>query len=253
MFNLSLKSLNWNKFFWYDEQKWTIEAALNELAKASRSKWPAMDENEWRIQRLSLLSTPPTITFKCLPSREFGCALILDVIPWGLFINSSGVLVSVLDIGTQDYIHIESNCMEMMFTINGVFALKVQNGQNWYESLPIYFDGAVNKSVEKYYILQENIPTEIVILGSLEITIFVLKMVFESGRRIFMLSSKYCVTNFTKMKLCLMPFIMGQKETTTRRDIKYLDTQVKKKNIYPVQSLENWYAKIQFKLFLYAI
>ncbi|XP_061387162.1 intermembrane lipid transfer protein VPS13B [Musca vetustissima] len=183
-YTLRLRSLDWQKFFWYDEQKWTIENALNVLAKPATKNWPlAADEEELKVKRNSLGNGESDVIYNTQVSREFSCTLNLEIAPWGMFINGTGVNIQLKAFappatpqqhlqqhGDGKHISIAANNLEMLFNISQGFVIGIQNSvDNWNYSLPIFFENALSNQCKRYYVLTEGDITDIVILRGKEV------------------------------------------------------------------------------------
>lgn len=224
-YTLKLKSLDWQKFFWYDEQKWSIENSLSMLAKPVARNWPLNDEEELRVKRFSESNHEIDVIYNTRVTREFACSLNLEVAPWGMFINSTGIQIRVCELGTHPKeIKVESNGLEMLFNISHGFSLGIRNGSSWLQSLPIYMENAMVTQSKRFYIATEGEHTDILILRGDEVFKFILTLKIENNRKMFKLSSKFAVVNYTKSSLTLLPFAMDHKENITRKNVDHLDS-----------------------------
>lgn len=228
-YTLKLKSLDWQKFFWYDEQKWSIENTINMLAKPVKRYWPFNDEEELKVKRVSQSSHEIDVIYNTRVTREFACSLNLEVAPWGIFINCTGMQVRVCELGMQPKeVRVMANGLEMLFNISQGFSVGVCSGSNWLQSLPIFMENTLAAHSKNCYTVIEGESTDIVILRGAEVIKFVLHLKIENHRKIFKLSSKYVVVNYTKSLLCILPFAMDHKESLTRRNIEHLDASFTK-------------------------
>uniref|UniRef100_A0A1A9WB28 VPS13_C domain-containing protein n=1 Tax=Glossina brevipalpis TaxID=37001 RepID=A0A1A9WB28_9MUSC len=239
IYNLTLKSLDWQKFFYYSDQKWNVENALQILAKPTIRYWPLNDEDELRTRRVSKDKFMVDVSYHVRRNREFSCTLSLELTPWGICINSTGVIIRISDLKFKQSIVIESNGLEMLFDLSEGFYIEIMDGPIWKQSLPIYFIENSQCEYNEYYIIMENSPCDIVILRRQNVHKFVLFMVNENGRRIFKLHSKFALINFSKHSLCLIPFAIGQKETVDLQMIKQLDSGFQHLEMSATSSWEN--------------
>ncbi|XP_058985596.1 intermembrane lipid transfer protein VPS13B-like [Musca domestica] len=249
-YTLRLRSLDWQKFFWYDEHKWTIENALNVLAKPLAKNWPLENEEELKVKRISQNFAESDVIYNTQVSREFSCTLNLEVAPWGMFINGTGVEIQLkqFEASTQQetkQISIGANQLEMLFNISQGFVIGIRHDASWNYSLPIFFENALSNQCKRYYVLTEGDVTDIVILRDKEVFKFVLKLNTENNCKILKLSSKFGVVNYTKIPLYLLPFAMDHKENVMRCNIQRLNE--KAPNI-PVNPTYKWYSSIGLSL-----
>ncbi|XP_055848221.1 intermembrane lipid transfer protein VPS13B isoform X2 [Episyrphus balteatus] len=221
-FNLTLKAIDWNKFFWYDEKIWTVDKSLAELSKPAAIKWPMNDEEELRIRRNCMDTKTTSLLYKCSPSREFSCTLSLEVAPWGTFINATGQKIAVQNSKSMVLGEIVSNAIGMLPLIKSEFTIAIENGGSWVSSLPIIFDKSVEVAKRKCYRLNENDSTDIVILREKEVFKFYLTFCTENERNVFVLKPKYVIANMTKQPLVVLPFCLDHKETTGRKNVEVL-------------------------------
>ncbi|XP_046806664.1 vacuolar protein sorting-associated protein 13B [Lucilia cuprina] len=228
-YTLKLKSLDWQKFFWYDEQKWSIENTLSILAKPLARNWPLNDEEELKVKRISESNHGIDVIYNTRVTREFACTLNLEVAPWGMFLNATGLQVRVCELGVQPKeLMVNANGLEMLFNISQGFSIGIRNGSNWIQSLPIYLENAIVTQSKHFYTVTEGDYTDIVILRGDEVIKFLLTLKIENNRKIFKLSSKFAVVNHTKNRLCILPFAMDHKESIARKDVERLDNNTTK-------------------------
>lgn len=233
-YTLRLRSLDWQKFFWYDEQKWTIENALNILGKPLSKRWPLLDEEELKVKRISYDVEEKDIIYNTQPSREFSCTLNLEVAPWGMFINATGVDICIGDLTHQPskQILLTANSLEMLFNVSQGFTIGIRHDNNWMQSLPIFFENtSANHHYKRYYVITETDATDIVILRGNEVLKFVLKLKIENESKIFKLSSKFGIVNYYKSPLSILPFAMDHKENVARTNVQHLDEKAYKTTI----------------------
>ncbi|KAM7361700.1 vacuolar protein sorting 13B isoform 2-T2 [Cochliomyia hominivorax] len=228
-YTLKLKSLDWQKFFWYDENKWSIEYALSTLAKPVLRNWPLNDEEELRVKRISESKHEIDVIYNTRVTREFSCTLNLEVAPWGMFINATGLQIRVSELGIQSRdVMVDANGLEMLFNISQGFSIGIRNGSNWLQSLPIYLQNAIVTQSKHFYTVNEGDYTDIVVLRANEVVKFILMFKIENNRKIFKLYPKYAVVNHTKNRLCVLPFAMDHKESITRKNVEHLDNCMSK-------------------------
>ncbi|XP_073817283.1 vacuolar protein sorting 13B isoform X2 [Musca autumnalis] len=250
-YTLRLRTLDWQKFFWYDEQKWTIENALNALAKSSVKSWPLENEEELRVKRISRCSGESDVIYNTQVSREFSCTLNLEVAPWGMFVNGTGVDIQLKAFApptssssTQQQQELQQvqgkellvagNNLEMLFNISQGFVIGIQHDSQWNYSLPIFFENALSSNqCKRYYVLTEGDVTDIVILRNNEVFKFVIKLTTENNCKVLKLSPKFGVVNYTKIPLNLLPFAMDHKENVIRSNVQRLNEKTPNAHIKP--------------------
>ena len=223
-YTLKLKSLDWQKFFWYDEQKWTVENALTLLSKPVSKYWPIKDEEELKVHRITESKHKVDVIYNARATREFACTLNLEVSPWGIFINATGLEVRICELDQESTkIKVQPNGLEILPNISQGFSIGIRNGSNWIQSLPIYLESTIVMQTKHYYNLGLDEPADIVILRGDEVLKFILTLRIENQRKVFKLSAKYAVVNHTKNRLCILPFAMDHKECINRQNVENLD------------------------------
>ncbi|KAL9894530.1 vacuolar protein sorting 13B [Glossina fuscipes fuscipes] len=222
-YNLTLKSLDWQKFFFYSDHKWNVESALQILSKPIVRHWPLNDEDELRVRRISKAKSTVDVIYHVSRNREFSCTLSLELSPWGIWINSTGINVRISNLKITQSVIIESNGLEMLFDLSEGFYVEIPDGPIWKQSLPIYFTENSECEYNECYVVKECSPCDVVILRRENVHKFVLFMSIENGRRIFKLHSKFAIVNFSKHCVCVIPFAVGQKESIDLQMIKQLD------------------------------
>ncbi|XP_059217881.1 intermembrane lipid transfer protein VPS13B isoform X1 [Stomoxys calcitrans] len=246
---LRLRSFDWQKFFWYDDNKWNIDSALNLLTPTVLKHWPMEDEEELKLQRISQSSGETDVIYNTQVSREFSCTLNLEVAPWGMFINGTGVEICLSELTNAvnggaptrhpKQVVVAVNSLEMLFNVTQGFTIAIRNGSSWMSSLPIFFENTSFGKHKRYCVLTETEVTDIVILRANEVFKFVLKMKIENGRKVLKLSSKFGVVNYTKVQLSLLPFALDHKENVARTNIQALDEKSQKTTLTPATGWEN--------------
>ena len=251
---LVLKNMDLNKFFWYDQNECNIEKILSSLSKANIYRWPMDDEHELRIRRICSSTAPEmSINYNIQPTREFSCATGIIVSCWGVFINSTGTSIRLNDLSNDAEVIIKSNEIAMVGSIKHSFTLAVPYGSGWVASLPIYLV-ALSGRREQHYVLPETTSTtslggnasngvEIVIQSNYEIYKFVLQLQVEDERRILKLQPKFVVVNFSKNKLCLIPFALDHKEKMEPAELQVLNDNLLKESVEPVSDQDRWYVR----------
>ena len=120
-----MKSIDWNKFFWYDETIWTIDHTLEELAKTTRLKWPTSMDEETLIKCKTITEYTTMPIFKYYASRDFSCTLVLEVAPWCIFTNLLANKVRLRDSTTNELFTIAPNHISTIFVVENSF--KIEN------------------------------------------------------------------------------------------------------------------------------
>lgn len=115
---MSYRAVDPNKFFAENEKFSEIDGATVLLEKPYEINWPCSREEELRWHRNVTQQDPTMPIFKCLPSRELSSSLMLDVVPWCLFINSIGCTVQLINTTDSNCCLIHSNNIAMPFVIS---------------------------------------------------------------------------------------------------------------------------------------
>ncbi|XP_069969328.1 intermembrane lipid transfer protein VPS13B isoform X2 [Bactrocera oleae] len=241
---LSLKSMQWNTFFWYDEKNWGIDDALQKLKAetAPSAKWPIDDEDELRVKRISHCTGATDLIYRIKPAKEFSCTTCLEVTAWAMFINATGLDIGICIGESEERTTIKSNCLEMLAFIDASFTidLPLENADSpWVRSMPVYANGINSSSGPRGYVLPDNDSIDILIVHASEVYKFVLDTKIEDENRVFRLRPKYVVANFANCKLELLTFAMDHKESAQRQILEEFTAQATKLELNKVQWSEN--------------
>ncbi|XP_034117971.1 intermembrane lipid transfer protein VPS13B isoform X1 [Drosophila albomicans] len=242
-YTFMLKNMDWQKFFNYDSAEWTIETTLQRLNKTPKPKWPFDDDEEMRVQRISKVLDKLDIQYCVKPTREFSCTLGLEVSAWGMFINATGVPVSLSLPKEGARYPIGANCLEMLPVISGYFTIDVTFGSNWIPSMPICLEQQMqavqtSSGIGRPVVLRVNSYVDLVVVRNEDVFRIILEYKMEDGRRVFKLRSKFIIANFTDVVLHAMPLTMDHKETSSREDVSLLDMTKNIRNLLPIKAKE---------------
>uniref|UniRef100_A0A0K8W1C6 Vacuolar protein sorting-associated protein 13B n=1 Tax=Bactrocera latifrons TaxID=174628 RepID=A0A0K8W1C6_BACLA len=243
---LSLKSMQWNSFFWYDERNWGIDDALHKLKAetAPSTKWPIDDEDELRVERMSHCTGAADLVYRIKPAKEFSCTTCLEVTACSMFINATGLDIAICFGESKTRTTIQSNCLEMLGFISTSFTidLPLENADSpWVCSMPVYANGINPSSGPRGYVLPDNDSIDVGIVHAAEVYKFVLESKFDDEKRVFRLRPKYVVANFAKCKLQLFTFAMDHKESAQRQALEEFSALATKLELNTVQWSENWF------------
>ncbi|KAH8311151.1 hypothetical protein KR044_004588 [Drosophila immigrans] len=244
-YTFMLKDMDWQKFFYYDPAEWTIETTLQRLNKTPRPKWPFDDPEELRVQRGSRVLDKVDVQYLTKPTRDFSCTVGLEVFAWGMFINATGVPVSLSLPKEGARYAIGSNCLEMLPVISGYFTIDVTFGSNWIPSMPICLEQQMqavqtSSGIGRPVVLRLNSYVDLVVVRNEDVFRLILEYKMEDGRRVFKLRSKFVIANFTDEVLHAMPLTMDHKETSSREDVNILDGTKNIRNLLPFKAKENF-------------
>lgn len=241
---MTLKSMDWNEFFWYDESRWNVEETVNALGKPNPRNWPYKNEDELRVHRNSMSRNIADVNCRVRPSREFSCTLNLDIMAWGYCINSTGIQIRIRqcnDVEAQHAILINSNELEMLIDLSDGFIIDLPNGPSWKECIPIYFTKPSKQSnaPKHYQHLTNSTPCTLWLTINENIYCFVLSLYDENNHIVLKLNTKYVVVNFTSMRLCFLPFALSKTETVDRTVIEQLDNDHHKFEVKGCSQMNN--------------
>ncbi|XP_017076320.2 vacuolar protein sorting-associated protein 13B [Drosophila eugracilis] len=242
-YSLMLRTMDWHKFFYYDSNVWTIENALNQLGKSSKRKWPLNDPEELRVSRVLDFQSPFDVKYHTKATREFSCSLGLDVTAWGMFINGTGLDVSIFMIDEKARFELKANSLKMMPRLTSAFTIDLPTDNGWIASTSICLEDFSQKAVSKAgrsMYLRYNSFVDIVVVERDE----VLRLILEyrkndEGQRVFKLRSKFVVTNFSDVVLNVIPLAMDHKESSTREEVEAYSLSKKARSLIPVDSTKN--------------
>lgn len=215
---LSYKALDVSKLFpaLQEEQKIDVQSLIQAFEGFSyeAKEWPLESDSESRITRL--ISEPdhfvPLCDFGSLLQNEEKLfnSLVLEVAPWCIFINSSGLNVYLKN--NKRIMCIEANHLGTPFDfVDNKFTLQFDAGDNEYlESPEIHLPSKHVPKKEVVLADGETLPLEI----SNESGRYLLKMILTSrkvkNRRILILASQYVAVNYTKLNLSLFAITVPQ-------------------------------------------
>ncbi|KAH8359232.1 hypothetical protein KR093_005309 [Drosophila rubida] len=243
-YTFMLKNMDWHKFFHYDSAEWTIESTLQRLNKTPKPKWPLDDPEELGVQRCSKVLNKIDVQYRMGATRDFSCTMGLEVAAWGLFINATGVPVSLCVPKEAVRLPVGSNCLEMLPVISTYFTIDVTFGSNWIPSMPICLEQQMpavqtSSGIGRPVVLRLNSYVDVVVVRNEEVFRMILEYKAEDGRRVFKLRSKYVIANFSDVPLYAMPLTMDHKETSTRKDVSLLDATKTIRYTLPIKAKQS--------------
>lgn len=215
-FNLSLKAIDWKKFFWFDEQTWTVEKCLTEFAKPLYNRWPYEENGKHSpVKRPVMLSRKVNhLVFKCAPSRELSCTLSLELAPWGLFVNSTTENVRLVYKDPEIFLCVESNAISMIPDFKNGFYVECGGA-----SSTIIYPEKPNTKEKDFLILTENYTSIVCIIKGDVLYRFLLEIKFADNKNVIYLRAPAIITNYTKYNLTCMSFCLAEKEVIDLRNM----------------------------------
>lgn len=114
---LSYNLIDKKQFFQVPPNLTYIEAAVNALQTTNESKWPCSREEELRWKRESSIQEATLPIYKCGPSQDLSCSLMLTISPWCLFINSTGCTIRLRNRAEKESCIVEPNGVIMPFQV----------------------------------------------------------------------------------------------------------------------------------------
>ncbi|XP_034127951.1 vacuolar protein sorting-associated protein 13B isoform X2 [Drosophila guanche] len=240
-YTLMLKTMDWHKFFYFDPALWTIENSLHKLGKTLKPKWPLNDDEELRVRRHVPLANAFDVEYRVQATREFSCTLGLDVSAWGMFINATGLDLSIGQANRERH-QLKANCLEMVPKLCGVFTIDVPFGSSWIASTPIYLEElakTVENGPKRALMLRSSSFVDVVVVRNEEVLRMMLEYRLEDGRRVFKLRSKFVITNFTDVPLNALPLTMDHKETSTREAVNAFSMAKRNRSLVCVEGTKN--------------
>lgn len=219
-FNLSLKAIDWKKFFWFDEKQWTVEKCLTEFAKPLYNKWPYQENGQHvLIKRPVMLSRNVNhLIFKCAPSRELSCTLSLELAPWGMFINSTTENIQLIYKDPKIFVPVNPNAISMIPDFKNGFYVEVLSAQLGNATSTIIYPEKPNTKEKDFVILAENSASIVSIVKGDVHYRFLLEIKFADNKNVIFLKSPTIVTNFTKYNLSCTTFCLAEKEVIDLRN-----------------------------------
>jgi len=120
---LSYKAIEKNNFFKMPKKNLSITNIIEELENIDTTQWPCSREEELRCYRETLFNNTINYTtplYNISPSKYLSCSLMLNVLPWALFINSTNYDIKLVHenlSSTSDTCIIKANNIGMPFMI----------------------------------------------------------------------------------------------------------------------------------------
>lgn len=216
------------QFFQFDPQKWTIDKTLNNFDVEQPVKWPMDDPEELCVRRSIKELEALDIQYRLEATREFSCTLGLEISAWGMFINATGVNISLYIPKLAVRHCIDANCMAMLPVLDSHFTIDVSFGSNWISSMPICLNQDMQSALAasgggRHNLLNANSFMDIVVVVNDEVFRMILEHKVQDGKRFFKLRSKFVIANFTDENIYALPLTMDHKETSNREDVESLD------------------------------
>lgn len=210
---LSYKAIDRKSFFSIPERFRTIHEIIKELEKTEELKWPCAKEEELSLERPATLQKSALPLYKFSPSRELSCSLMMDVLPWCLFINSIGCEIKLINSTDSGSYSIEPNHIAMPFMISTAFNIAINYESGWKTSCLIYLNDCkpVHRS-QLYYKLPQEGSVLIEVLANNGLSKFHLTSRFENSTRIIILSPYFVVCNLSKQAVKIHPFCVSRGE-----------------------------------------
>lgn len=115
---LSYKLIDKNEFFPIPPELNTIDKVLCKLENPKKITWPCSREEEQRWEREVTKSLTAMPIYNCSASEELSCSLTLNIMPWCLFINSTGSDIKIAESENFTSTVITSNSVAMSFYIS---------------------------------------------------------------------------------------------------------------------------------------
>lgn len=95
----------------------TIDKILEKLENPPKISWPCSREEEERWDREITKSLTTMPIYSCSASEDLSCSLTLNIMPWCLFLNSTGADIKISDAENITSTIIISNSIAMSFYI----------------------------------------------------------------------------------------------------------------------------------------
>lgn len=222
---LSYKSVDRKSLFSIPERLKSINDILKELEKPEEIKWPYANEEERSLDRLSTPQRSALPLYKFSPSRDLSCSLLLDVLPWCLFINSIGCDIKLINSTDGNSYIIEPNYIGTPFMITTAFHISINFESGWKNSCLIYLNDCkpVHRS-QLYYKLPQEGSILIELLTNSGLSKFKLTSKIENSTRIIILAPYFVVCNLSKHPLKVHPFCVQRNDKLhfeTQPDIRW--------------------------------
>lgn len=114
---LSYNFVDKNTFYTIPEKYSTIENAIAMLGKPIATEWPCSREEEIRTYRDNTYQDITMPVYNCSSSHDLSCALMLNISPWCLFINSLEYNIRLKNVSDDETCIIEKQNIVMPFFI----------------------------------------------------------------------------------------------------------------------------------------
>lgn len=213
---LSYKSTDRKLLFTIPERLKTIDDINAELEKPDEVKWPCSNYEECLLDRPISEHKWALPLYKFSPSHDFSCSLLLDILPWCLFINSLGCEIKIINSTDGNNYSIESNHIGTPFMITTAFTISVNFESGWKNSCLIYINDCkpVHRS-QLYYKLPQEGSILIELLTNSGLSKFQLTSKFENNTRVITVAPYFVVCNLSRHSLKIHPFCVSRNEKLT--------------------------------------
>lgn len=152
---LSYQLVDKKNFFKIPSKFGSIEAAIEGMKEPIATSWPCSREEELRWSRENSFQEATLPVYKCGPSHELSCALMMTISPWCLFINSTGCEVRLTSRNGVDSCLIQPNNVVMPFSVQTVFVMQVKIENDWVSAGNLYLNNQEKLQAESYSIPDE--------------------------------------------------------------------------------------------------
>lgn len=206
---LSYKAMDVAKLFpLLDEQRVDVQSLIDAFEQFSyeAKAWPM--DSEWEARITRLVSEPdhfvPLCDFGSLLNKEkLFNSLVLEVAPWCLFINASGLNVFLKN--DQRSMFVAANHLGTPFDfVDNKFTLQLDAGdQQYLESAEILLGAKQASKKDVVLVDGEVLHLEFGDENGRYLLKMLLEMKREGNRRILVLSSQYVAVNYTQFDLSL--------------------------------------------------
>lgn len=212
---LSYKSMDRKSLFNIPEERFkTIDDIIKELEKPDKVKWPINNNYEEGLLNRPISQNKSALPlYKFSQSRDLSCSLLLDVLPWCLFINALACEIKVVNSTDGNHYSIESNHIGTPFMISTAFTISVNLESEWKNTCLIYINDCkpVHRS-QLYYKLPQEGAILIELLSNSGISKFQLTSRFENSTRVITLAPYFVVCNLSQHALKVHPFCLSRFE-----------------------------------------
>ncbi|KAG5670103.1 hypothetical protein PVAND_000386 [Polypedilum vanderplanki] len=238
---LSYKLINKNSFFKIPDEFSDITKAIEKIEEKRNTFWPCARDEEYQCIRNFTMHQTVSTLYELSPYEQdsISCSLMLTLIPWCIFINSSGCVIKLTNISTNDACLMATNDMMVPFYIENVFTISIEIDGEWIQSDFIYINNDSKKRSSNSYELQLEGSVTVNMNHEIDTLQLTLSSTCVGKKRTIFIGSMLIVTNHSKYDLGVIPFCVDMNERI----------ETMKRNDFPIKRYVELYKNVKLDNF----